>query len=382
MAKLALGTALFFLVACGPEGPAPNATDVATEPVTTVAGRYLTNGSWLSHAYASTTSVVNGYLPNFLDRAHHDYAVNTIVLNLGTTQANTGTVASSGHPALGDFLDTIASYESAQNVHFQVLAGIAGNLDPTLGAAIDLSNPAITNAIITDAAQFCSQTVQGSHVTGFHRAFDGVLLDYEPSGPRNNGTDSTIFNNWKLLMENMRARFNGLGLSSKWLGVASPKYNDTKPSKWEWSLTNYYYMARHVDVLNAMTYDTGSTSGSAYQSWVETQTTEIMRAVSGVAYHDPTGHPLPTNHPKVFIGWPAYPASGTLHNPSYENTNYGSHGLNAAITALVNDTKDPSEGFFYGGMMFLTGEATSTDHSGYALYSTDWWWEYAYWLGR
>jgi|GEM_PF-3661299 len=62
------------------------------------------------------------------------------------------------------------------------------------------------------------------------------------------------------------------------------------------------------DLLIAMTYDSPSTTSAGYQAWMQQQTQDILRAVSGVYGFDPTGHPAPTNGIKVFIGLPAFPA--------------------------------------------------------------------------
>ena len=163
--------------------------------------------------------------------------------------------------------------------------------------------------------------------------------------------------------------------SGKLVGFTAPKYG-TSSSVWWWSPTYYYDMARHVDILCAMTYDSNPSSGAAYQAWMTRQVTDVLESVSGEYWPDGS-HPAPENGVMVFVGLPAFPANAN-HNPSYENILYGAQGLDAAITAL-NQANDPSQQYFQGAAVFLHADGSGND--GYASWATDWWWFGRFWLG-
>ena len=73
-------------------------------------------------------------------------------------------------------------------------------------------------------------------------------LDFEPSG-----ADSTRFDNLKLMMDELHSAFTAY--PGKLTSYAAHKYGTA--NEWWWSPVFYYYMARRVDILAAMTYDSG-----------------------------------------------------------------------------------------------------------------------------
>lgn len=376
--EVAVAAALLAL-GCGPQGSRPAQSEVTarlTQGITSVAGSYGANGVWLTHAYVSTASFIDTNTDTLLQKMSASYAVDALYVNVGTIDSS-GRVASGTYPYVVRFLDRVAAYEAAHGVTFKVFAAVSGNLDPAVGNDIDISTGTgnVRSTIIDEAERFTSSSVTGSYVASASRTFDGVVIDFEPSGPRDNATDDTNFNNLKTLMQAMRTAFNGAGLSSRELGVAAHKYGDF--SRWKWPTRYFYYMAKYVNVLPVMTYNSGSTSGAGYQSWMQSQATSVLRSVSGKAYAD-SNHPPPTNSPRVYFGFPAYPASSS-HDPAYENTKYGAWGLDAAVTALVNDASDDSEDFMAGAFMYLHVDGNSATQT-YARWDTDWYWFYTYWL--
>ncbi|TVY07815.1 hypothetical protein [Paenibacillus cremeus] len=332
--------------------------------ITTVKGQYLNNAVFLSHNYVKYTSFVN-LVPDLADKMNTTYKVNYLFPNTGQL-TSTGTIAdaSTELAQVKAFLNAIKTFEEAHGVHFNVVAWL--NADST---TVDVTNTTVRSTIVNESKKLTSTTITGSYVSRATRAFDGVMLDLEPSG-----NDDTRYNAYKQLMIDIK---NGIG-SGKLTGVAAHQYGSG--SVWSWSSTYYYYMARNVDLLVGMTYDSGSTSGSAYQAWMQQQATDILHAVSGQTWSNDANHPAPTNGVKVFIGQPAYPSKPSAgHDAAFEAMNYGLSGLDAGITALKNDTIDNSENWFNGAAVYLHTDGTGTDN--YASWSTDWWQFGHYWLG-
>ncbi len=136
---------------------------------------------------------------------------------------------------------------------------INGILTTTDANFVDVGNTTKRHAIVNECRKFISTTVAGSYAAGAARAFDGVQIDFEPSG-----LDSTRFDNLKTLMDEIRSAFTAY--PGKLTSFAAPKYGTG--NQWWWSPTFYYYMGRRVDLLAAMTYDSRLTSGTAYQDWI------------------------------------------------------------------------------------------------------------------
>ncbi|WP_282937613.1 glycosyl hydrolase family 18 protein [Paenibacillus sp. RC67] len=332
--------------------------------VTTVQGQYLDNAAFFSHNYVKYTSFVN-LVPTLADKMDHTYKVNYWFPNSGFFTAN-GLIsnASTELAQVKSYLNAVKSYEDTNGTKFKILAWLSAD-----SATVDVTNAAVRAAIVNECKKLTDTSVPGSYVSGANRAFDGVILDLEPSG-----NNDTRYNAYKQLMIEIK---QGIG-SSKLTGVAAHKWGNG--SNWSWSPTYFYYMGRNVDVVVAMTYDSGAASGSGYQSWMQQQTTDIMHAISGKTWNNNADHPAPMNGVRVFIGQPAFadkPASG--HNSQYENMEFGLQGVDTAITALQNDSADPSANYFHGMAVYLHSDGSGAD--GFASWTTDWWKFGHYWLG-
>jgi len=188
------------------------------------------------------------------------------------------------------------------------------------------------------------------------------MLDLEPSGD-----NDTVFNDYKALMDSVKTAIG----SQKDTAVAAPSYGTN--SVWFWSPVYYYYMGGHVDLMTAMTYDSGITNAGAYQSWMTAQTTNILRAVSGEYWND-TNHPPNSYSLKIFTGMPAYPKSA-VHYPQAENITNAASGVRAGLTSLAGNI---ATNYFYGADVYLQTDGSGTD--GYAGWTTDWYDFYYYWL--
>ncbi|HBG26673.1 MAG: hypothetical protein A2Y10_18445 [Planctomycetes bacterium GWF2_41_51] len=328
------------------------------------AGDFTQNGVFLSHNYVKYQSYVN-LVPTLGYNMNVNYRCKYLFVNAGMLNSNgVITNAATELAKVKDFLNAVKTYENSSGFQFIVIGWISGDKNN-----LAISNSAIRSAIVSECKKFVSATVPGSYVSGANRVFDGISMDIEPSG-----NDDTYYNHYKTLMDDIRASFNASGLSSKLTSVCAHKYGTG--SIYHWSPVYYYYMARRVNFIAAMTYNSNSSSAAAYQTWIGDQTYYILRAVSG-KYWDDEAHPVPTNGVKILIGFPAYPASAS-HNPAYENARYAALGTLEGLDDLEADASDPSENYFKAGFLYLHTDGTGGDN--YANYSTDWWWWGRYWL--
>ena len=149
-----------------------------------------------------------------------------------------------------------------------------------------------------------------------------------------------------------------------------------KPN-WAWNSSDYYYMARYVDYVIAMTYDSGMQDGPSYQSWMQDETTHILKAVSGAAWNFDEAHPKPTNGVKVLIGLPAFYTQTNAHSPSVENVAHGAPGTLAGLS-LLKPSDQVSLSHFQGAVMYA--HDGGAPNSMYARYDEDWAWWKQYWL--
>jgi hypothetical protein len=332
------------------------------------AGDYQDNGVFLGHAYVKYQSFVDLVNDPLAPYMKNDYKCKYWFVNVGLLNSSgVITNASTELAKVKEFLNAIKTYENANGYTFNVIAWING--DKT---TVDVSSSTIRTAIVNECKKFVSTSTPGSYVSDANRVFDGISMDLEPCG-----NDDTYFNNYKTLMDNIKSAFNSGGLGSKSTSVCAPKYGTG--SIWYWSPVYYHYMARRVNFLVAMTYNSESASATEYQTWIGDQIYDILRAVSGKYWNNDATHPAPTNGVKVLIGFPGYPNNPPVHDVNYEQTRYAALGTLEGLTDLQNDPCDPSENYFKSGFVYLHTNGSGTD--GYASYTTDWWWWGRYWLG-
>ncbi len=221
--------------------------------------RHPDNAVWLGHAYVTTQSYVDK-IPSLAYDMKENYSVLYWFVNVGKLNSSGQIIgAASGLSKAVAFLNALNGWEASNNHRFKVLAWINGILTTTDANFVDVGNATKRHAIVNECRKFISTTVVGSYAAGAARPFDGVQIDFEPSG-----LDSTRFDNLKTLMDEIRSAFTAY--PGKLTSFAAPKYGTG--NQWWWSPTFYYYMGRRVDLLAAMTYDSRLTSGTAYQDWI------------------------------------------------------------------------------------------------------------------
>lgn len=325
-----------------------------------------TNGVWMSHNYVKYSSYVSDVprVATFMRNNQVTYLfVNAGVLDTTGHITNSATELAQ----VKNFLNAIKTWETSNGYQFKVLAWISGDVDPAnTSTYVDISSATIRNAIVDEGKKFVLPSFTGSYVSGANRAFDGVQMDLEPSG-----ANDTLFNNLKTLMDSLKT---GVG-SGKLTSYAAHKYGTT--NQYWWSPTYYHYMARRVDLICGMCYNSTITTSSAYRTWMRDQTSNICRAVSGAYWNNDASHPAPTNGVKVVIGFPAFPASSS-HIVTAETVSAAALGTLDG-TALLTSNGDSSVNYFAGASIFLYTNGTGSD--GYSKESTDWVsWEHD-WLG-
>jgi PKD repeat protein len=335
---------------------------------------YTNNAMWLGYNYLGSQSYWS-QTPELAFQMKTNYRVAYWFINVGSLDTNgvlQGSVAN-----VTNFLSTLKMWEDQQGYRFKVFAWVNGDMPysggPTTGVNVNIAS--VASNIVMEAEKLVSTNVAGSYITKSTRAFDGVQLDLEPAGP--NGSDTQYFNIVKIIV-NIKSAFRSLGVGNKLTSFTSPSYttSSTNNNIWDWPPMYYYNMATNIDLLCAMTYDTGYTSSMQYQNWIQDQTTNILKMVSGRHWSNDSLHPAPTNGVEVMIGFPAFPNSSN-HTNTVENISVAARGVQAGLTNLQS-RGDLSTNYFLGATVYLQNDGTGND--GFASYDTDWWWFGQYWL--
>jgi hypothetical protein len=337
-------------------------------------GDYQRNGSFLTRRFLSDSKNGPALTDEFLSKADKFYKTPLLFPNGGLLTSSGMLDHAPGAAVL--FLNHVAAYESGNQAAFILMPYLNGyslqDGSHPANQRLDLDNPSVRANIVAECGRHISAKVLGSYIQGSRRAFDGIMLDIEPAG------DRSFLRSLKTLLTEIRASFDGMGLRNKKIGFAAPQHTDKVPKpNWGWDSSDYYYLARYVDYVVAMTYDSGLQKAE-YQSWIENQTTQILEAVSGAAWNFDNDHPRPTNGAKVLIGLPGYWTRTAAHDPGIENVAYGAPGVLAALSHL-HSSDHTSIGYFQGTAMF--SHDGGAEESLYARYGKDWWWWLQHWLG-
>ncbi len=304
------------------------------------------NAVWLGHAYVSTASTV-ALVPKtaaFLKEHQVDY----FFVNVGRVD-KTGRLPAGTRTQIVNFLDTLAGWETTNKHSFKVLAWINGSVDETNAERfVDINQANLRSAIADEAKKFVDAKLPQSYIAGAKRTFDGVQIDLEPAG----GSEQKAANLFSL-MEEIRQKIGADKLTS----FTPHKIGDRNRY---WSNAEFYYgMGQRVDLICAMTYDMGQTDASVYRAWVEQQTIEIMRAVSGATWNNDAKHPQPKESVKTFIGFPAFPAN-KWHDVKVETITDAAFGTRQALEKLKK-TNPETLRYFGGGAVYLYTDGTGTD---------------------
>lgn len=205
--------------------------------------------------------------------AVRDAGFNAQLLNVGYLD-QTGTIAPTVHPALGDWVETSRAVDPSSRLIAWVNGGEVAHVD-------DSTLHATTSKWLADLVA--------------QHQLDGVLLDLEPFR-----TDNPAFLS---LAKSMRSAMPGT-----WIGVHGP-------ADGQWSGSFITSLAGPVDGLLPMHYDTSSTTTSTYSSRVASEHGRFVSAAGSQATVLPT--------------LPAY-AANTWHDPLVENIETAVAGIAAS----------------------------------------------------
>ncbi|HBG26674.1 MAG: hypothetical protein A2Y10_18450 [Planctomycetes bacterium GWF2_41_51] len=324
------------------------------------ADNYQDNGVFLGHSYVKYQSVIDK-VPDLADKMVKQYDCRYWFVNAGFMDAKGLFIKSSEELAkASQLLNTIADYEKAKDYHFKVLAWHNGNSRKT-----DISKPEVRQNIVNDCIKLVSSDVNGSFISGSKREFDGICLDMEPAGK-----DDVFFENFVLLFDEISKALD----KDKIVSACTHKYGTQ--NAWQWYPEYYYRMAGSVDLIIAMTYNSGSNTDLEYQNWMDEQTKTILQSVSGKYWQD-SNHPALNDNVKVMLGFPGYPPS-KYHKPEFENIKNASLGVQKGLNKLNEDKQNLSHKYFLGAAVYLYTDGTGKDN--YSSETTDWQQFRQFWL--
>ena len=334
------------------------------------------NGAFLSRRFLSDAVRGRALIDEFLPRAAGDLKTLLLVPNGGLLKSD-GTL---DHPSAGaiGFLERAAAFEKSSSARLTLMPYINGYSPQNTGrpadARVDPGNPQVRAGIVAECLRYLSASVPGSYVRGSHRVFDGIVLDIEPAG------DAGLVAVLKTLLMELRSALSAAGLERAKIGFAAPQLTDRVPRPdWGWSASDYHYMARHLDYVFAMTYDSSTRTPAAYADWLERQTGQILQAVSGANWRFDPAHPSPRHGVRVLIGLPAFYAVTRAHDPEFENIATGGAALHVALARLA--AADPVSADYFLGAFIYAHDGGAAD-SPYARYERDWRWWQEDWLHR
>lgn len=298
------------------------------------------------------------------------------------TNGNTGESVAQGTGGIGTGSNTTTIYDSTKNWVGGSLIGLYVRLLPGNAWGYITSN---TSTSFTVSAPFTSVPMPGTFaisswpilrldlaavrqkvadeskkftdptVWAVGRAFDGVMMDFEPSGlnipgcPEGNG-EARRFDCTKLTLQKVRSVLNPTNANPNttpnipMVGATPPRFKNSTDSTdaYRWNHTMYYYGGLYADELAVMAYNMASTypTMAGITDYVRTSTKEVSAAITGEKWNWDASHPFPARVPNVRIGIGAYatstftPPALPMHDRNIENTQTMTLGLGAAITEM------------------------------------------------
>lgn len=308
------------------------------------------NAVWLTRSNVTTPDHV-AMVPEMASRLQ-DLQVRYLFLNSATLNRQGLTDVKSAQ--LVPFLDALGRWERANNYKFIVLVWLTGTLEPSSARYLDISDPALRGAVATEAGRYLDSKAEGSLIAGCTRPTDGILLDLQPIGG-----NSGVLKSYALLLDEVKQ------VSARAQKVAASVHKLGNQSAWQLSESSYHQLAQHADYLVAWTYNSGQKTSDDYRAWIERQTTDILRSVSGVAWKNNAHYPAPKNGVKVFIGFPAFPADKKNHLEGAEPIAAAAAGAKTALASL----DALSRSYFEGAAIHALSNGEADD--GYAKWATD-----------
>ena len=273
----------------------------------------------------------------WVNEAHNSQAIAALADDLATKQilyvfAYTSYLKAdaSFNQTFGHSADFISTLKTAQP-RLKVLAWIGLPLNYVL-----LSDSKVRATVVAFASKLLSQY-----------PFDGIQIDAEPIGDGDS--------NFVALLDEMRQAIGPQAILSIAARTTWPILPDAPWTKWLggifWSGSYYRQLARYVDQIALMTYDSGLGQPVLYRLWTRFQVIQTSNALAG----------LPV---ELLIGLPTSEEGSPSHHPAAENISSGLHG---AIDGLNDSEAQPNA---------VTGVAIypywETDSPKWAIYNLLW----------
>lgn len=243
-----------------------------------------TNTAWLAVEWVS--------------QPHRADEILTLSLDLAERQITTIYVYTSYYKPEGNFNPTYAHAKE----FVTVMKGFAPDLivQAWIGLPLDTMNLG-SRAVRRDVVDFCVTLMQNV-------GFDGLHIDPEPV---EDGDKSML-----ALLDEMRQALNPeaiLSIAGRRIWPIFPTIRWPFVGRWCWGTSYYQKVARHVDEIAVMVYDSALPTSGLYRYWTKFQVIALSRAL---AYSDV----------RLFIGIPTSEETTSTHKPAAENMRSGLRG--------------------------------------------------------
>jgi len=163
-----------------------------------------------------------------------------------------------------------------------------------------------SKTIRREVIEFCVSLLQEAN-------FDGLHLDPEPV---EDGNKVVL-----VLLDEMRNAIGPdatLSIAGRRIWPLFPTFHWPLVGKWSWSASYYQKIAKRVDEIAVMVYDSALPTPGLYRQWTKFQVIALSRAL---VYTDV----------RLFIGIPTSAEATRTHNPTAENMRSGLQGTIAGL---------------------------------------------------
>ncbi len=270
-------------------------------PATTFPGSYFNHGAnavWLG--------------VEWLDQPHGDDEITRLANDLARRQIRYVFAYTSYWKSNDQFNSTyshasefVRALKSAQpEIKVEAWIGLPLKHAGSTNGNVDLTDSASRQKIVAFSRELIAQN-----------RFDGIHLDAEPIPDGDSGVLA--------LLDELRA---ALGPASI-LSISTVRYwllplnvPEPLPSLSGWSGRYYREVARRVNQIAVLTYDTGLTSAWLYREWTRFQVIDISRALDNA-------RALDGSRVELFFGVPTSEEKTSTHTPSAENIASGLQGV-------------------------------------------------------
>ena len=234
----------------------------------------------------------------WVNQPHQADEILTLTMDLAERQITTIYVYTSYYKPEGVFDPTYAYAED----FVATLKSFAPDLivQAWVGLPLDTMN-LNSRAVRRDVVDFCATLVQDT-------GFDGLHVDPEPV---EDGDASVL-----ALLDDLREALDPeavLSIAGRRIWPIFPSIRWPFVGQWSWRTSYYQKVARRVDEVAVMVYDSALPTSGLYRQWTKFQVIALSRAL---VYSDV----------RLFIGIPTSEETSSTHKPGAENMRSGLRG--------------------------------------------------------